>query len=109
MSTWKIAARSITRNVRRSIMTTSAIAIGAMATLGFGAFVSQIFLEIETQNVVRAGHLAIYRAGYFQYGAGAPSAYGIANYEQLMELVTHDPVLQPLPAVVTPTVNLFGI
>jgi putative ABC transport system permease protein len=109
MSTIKIAARNITRNVRRSVMTISAIAIGAMATLVFGAFVSEIFVQIETQNVVRSGHLAIYREGYFKYGSGNPAAYGIPHYETVLQLVKDDPVLKPLINVVTPTVNLFGI
>lgn len=109
MSTLKIAARNIARNVRRSFMTVSAIALGAMATLVFGAFISEIFVQIETQNVVRSGHLAIYRAGYFKYGAGNPAAYGIPHYELVLQQVKDDPVLKPLVNIVTPTVNLFGI
>lgn len=109
MSILKIASRNIARNVRRSTMTISAIAISAMAMLVFGAFVSEIFIQLETQNVMRSGHLAIYRTGYFKYGAGNPAAYGIPHYENVLELVREDPVLKPLINVATPTVNLFGI
>ncbi|MES2151274.1 MAG: FtsX-like permease family protein [Pseudomonadota bacterium] len=109
MSIFKIAARNIARNVRRSTMTVSAIALGAMATLVFGAFISEIFVQVETQNVVRTGHMAIYRAGFFKYGAGNPAAYGIPHYDEVLQLVKDDPVLKPLINVATPTVNLFGI
>jgi putative ABC transport system permease protein len=108
MNTLKIAARNILRNVRRSVMTTSAVAIGAISMLLFGAFVAQIFVSIETQNVVSSGHLAIYKRGYFQYGAGDPAAYGIADYRTVMQMLLDDPELTRLVNV-TPTINLFGI
>jgi putative ABC transport system permease protein len=109
MNMIKIAARNIARNMRRSTTTVAAIALGAIATLVFGAFVSQIFLQVETQNVVRSGHLAIYRTGYFKYGAGNPAIYGIPRYDSVLQLLHDDPVLKPLINVATPTVHLFGI
>jgi putative ABC transport system permease protein len=109
MMTLKIAARNVTRNARRSTMTILAVAIGAMALFLFAAFVSEIFVQVETQNVVRSGHIALFRTGYFKYGTGDPAAYGIADYEDVIRLLANDPVLSPLVNVVTPTVNLFGI
>ncbi len=109
MSTLIIAARNITRNSRRSLMTISAIAVGTMALLLFGEFVSQIFVALETQNVVRSGHIALFRSGYYKYGAGNPASYGIADYRSVIRLIREDPVLKPMINVVTPTINLFGI
>jgi putative ABC transport system permease protein len=109
MTTLIIAARNITRNFRRSLMTISAIAVGTMALLMFGEFVSQIFVALETQNVVRSGHIALFRNGYFEYGGGNPGAYGISDYQSVIGLIRDDPVLKPMINVVTPTINLFGI
>jgi len=109
MATLIVAARNITRNSRRSLMTISAIAVGTMALLLFGEFVSQIFVTLETQNVVRSGHIALFREGYYQYGAGNPAAYGIRDYRSIIRLIAEDPVLKPMINVVTPTITLFGI
>src|SRR6266498_2228864 len=109
MTTLIIAARNITRNFRRSLMTISAIAVGTMSMLLFGEFVSQIFVALETQNVVRSGHIALFRNDYFKYGAGNPAAYGIRDYQSVINLISEDPVLKPMINVVTPTINLFGI
>jgi putative ABC transport system permease protein len=109
MTTLIIAARNITRNYRRSLMTISAIAVGTMSLLMFGEFVSQIFVALETQNVVRSGHIAMFRKGYFKYGGGNPAAYGIRDYQSVIGLIRDDSVLKPMINVVTPTINLFGI
>ena len=74
---WKIAFRNILRNRRRSVMTGSAIAVGALALLLFGGFISYIFTGLETGLVQRIGHLTVFRSGYFEFGAGNPAAYGI--------------------------------
>lgn len=109
MTTLIIAARNITRNYRRSLMTISAIAVGTMSLLMFGEYVSQIFVALETQNVVRSGHIALFRTGYFKYGAGNPAAYGIGEYRAVIDRIGEDPVLKPMINVVTPSINLFGI
>ena len=90
-------------------MTISAIAVGTISMLLFGEFVSQIFIALETQNVVRSGHIALFRCGYYKYGAGNPAAYGINDYNSLIRTLGNDPVLKPMINVVTPTINLFGI
>jgi putative ABC transport system permease protein len=90
-------------------MTISAIAVGTMSMLLFGEFVSQIFVALETQNVVRSGHIALFRNGYYKYGGGNPAAYGISDYHSVIRSIDEDPVLKPMINVVTPTINLFGI
>lgn len=106
---YKIAFRNILRNRRRSLMTGSAIAVGAMAMLMFGCFIGYIFAALETNLVERIGHLTVFRNGYFVFGAGNPSAYGIDDYEGVMKLIGNDGVLRPMIRVITPTQSLVGI
>jgi putative ABC transport system permease protein len=105
----KIAFRNMLRNLRRSLMTGSAVAAGALALLLFGGFAAYIFAGLETNNVQRIGHLTVFRTGYFLLGAGNPAAYGIDHYEDVMSLIGHDPVLGPMINVITPTQSLVGI
>ena len=106
---FKIAFRNILRNRRRSLMTGSAIAVGAMAMLVFGCYISYIFAAFETGLVQRIGHLTVFRSGYFVFGAGNPAAYGIDDYQRTMTLIGDDPVLKPMIRVLTPTQSLLGI
>lgn len=109
MGTLKIAFRNIFRNTRRSLMTVLAIAVGALAILLFGGFVTSIILGFQTDTVQRLGHLAIFRAGFFDFGNGNPSAYAIDDYAAVMKTIAGDEILAPKIAVTTPTVQLFGI
>jgi putative ABC transport system permease protein len=105
----KIAFRNILRNGRRSLMTLSAIAAGAVAMILFGGFMGNIITGFQTTTVERTGHLTVYYSGYFTYGAGNPAAWGIHDYRAVLQLIRDDPVLQPMLNVVTPTVTLYGI
>ena len=104
----KIALRNILRNRRRSLMTGSVVA-GVLATLLFGGFAAYIFAGLETNNVQRIGHLTVFRAGYFLFGAGNPATYGIDRYRDVMALIGNDPVLRPMINVMTPTQSVLGI
>ncbi|HXZ47590.1 MAG TPA: FtsX-like permease family protein [Usitatibacter sp.] len=105
----KTAARNILRNARRSLMTGSAVAAGAAAMMLFGGFVSYIFAGLETINVQRVGHLSVFRSGYFLFGSGNPAAYGIDDYQHVIDLISNDATIRPLLTVVTPTQSLVGI
>jgi putative ABC transport system permease protein len=105
----KIAFRNMLRNLRRSLMTASAVAAGALALLLFGGFAGYIFAGLETNNVQRIGHLTVFRGGYFLLGAGNPAAYGIDDYRDVMQLIEHDTLLGPMINVITPTQALVGI
>jgi len=105
----KIAFRNMLRNLRRSLMTGSAVAAGALALLLFGGFAAYIFAGLETNNVQRIGHLTVFRAGYFLLGAGNPAAYGIDYYRDVIALIERDPVVGPMINVITPTQSLVGI
>jgi putative ABC transport system permease protein len=105
----KIAFRNILRNRRRSAMTGSAVAVGALALLVFGSFTTYLFSSFQTNLVQRIGHLTVFRNGYFLFGAGNPTAYGIDDYKRVMDLIAGDPELKPLIGVITPTQSLVGI
>ena len=109
MNNFRIASRNILRNIRRSMMTILAIGVGAISMLVFGEFVFRIFAQIETQSVITTGHIAIYKEGYFKYGVGDPSSYGINNYQKIMDLILSHADLKSKINVITPTISLFGI
>lgn len=106
---WKVVFRNILRNRRRSLMTGSAVAAGAMGMLLFGGYVAQIFAGLETGSVQQNGHLTVFHSGYFLFGPGNPAAYGIDHYEDVMTLIKDDPVLEPMINVLTPTQSVVGI
>lgn len=109
MILFKIAFRNILRNARRSGMTMAAVAVGAIAMVLFGEFMAFLVTGFETSTVARTGHLSVFRKGYFDFGAGNPAAYGIADYAGVIRMIDDDPQLKPMLAVVTPQVSLFGI
>lgn len=109
MKDLSIAFRNIFRNVRRSFMTMSAIAVGAIALLLFGEFFMEIMLGLQTSFVTKTGHINVFKKGAFEFGTGNPGAYGISNYEEVMKSIAQDEQLRPLIHVLTPTVKLFGI
>ena len=109
MRTLALALRNLLRNRRRSLTTLVAMAIGAVTILVFGGYSRNITLSLQTSYVLRGGHLQIQRKDYFLYGSGNPAAYGIADYQRVIDVVSHDPVLSPMLTVVTPTLTLGGI
>ena len=109
MRTLSLALRNLLRNRRRSFTTLLAMVIGAVTILVFGGYSRNITLSLQTSYVMRGGHLQIQRKDYFLYGSGNPAAYGIADYQQVIDLVAHDPVLAPMLAVATPSISLGGI
>ncbi|MES2932566.1 MAG: FtsX-like permease family protein [Pseudomonadota bacterium] len=109
MKSFALALRNLLRNRRRSITTLIAMIIGASAILLFGGYSRNITFGMQTGFVQRSGHLQIQHKDFFLYGNGNPAAYGIADYQKVIEIVRHDPVLAPMLAVVTPSLQLSGI
>lgn len=105
----KIAFRNVLRNGRRSFMTASAIAVGACALILFGEYNAMAVIGMQTSLVRSAGHLAVFKKGYFEYGSAQPLAYGISGYEAVIKAIKADTALKPMLRVVTPTVSLGGI
>jgi putative ABC transport system permease protein len=109
VSTLLLALRNLLRNRRRSVMTLFAMIIGLVAVLLFGGYIRDINYALQTDFVRLSGHLQIQHRDYFLYGSGNPSAYGIRDYERILSIVKQDPVLAPMLAVATPTLQFGGI
>lgn len=109
LTTLVLALRNLMRNRQRSLTTLLAMVVGVNAILIFGGYSHDITNEMQTDFVQRSGHLQIQRKGYFLYGSGNSAAYGIADYERLIAALKNDPVLKPMVAVATPTLQLGGI
>jgi putative ABC transport system permease protein len=109
MNTLLLALRNLLRNSRRSLTTLLAMVIGICAVLIFGGYARNSIYALQTGYVQVHGHLQIQHTNYFLYGSGNPAAYGIANYQRIMDEVKQDPVLAPMLTVVTPKLQLGGI
>lgn len=106
---FKIAFRSIFRNVRRSLTTMLSIAIGAAAMMIFAGYALYDVYILQTTAVERGGHLTVFNSGYFEFGTGDPAVWGIDDYPAVLRLIKSDPVLADLSAVITPVEYLGGI
>jgi putative ABC transport system permease protein len=104
-----LALRNLLRNRRRSLATVLAMVIGSVSILLFGGYVQNIVDGMQTDYVRDGGHLQLQHRDYYLYGSGDPTAYGIAGYRHVIEVVRADPVLAPLLTVVTPTLEFGGI
>jgi hypothetical protein len=86
MNTWSLALRNLMRNRRRSFATLLAMMIGGVCILLFGGYVQNIIFGMQTGYVRGGGHLQLQHRDYFLYGSGDPTAYGIADYQQVIDL-----------------------
>lgn len=109
MSTLLLAIRNLLRNRRRSLTTMLTMVVGLTAILLFGGYRSNILYGTLTGFVEFTGHMQIQRVGYFLDGGDTPTAYGIADYQKIIDVLENDPVLKPMLTVVTPTLQLGGI
>ncbi len=109
MKTLSLALRNLLRNRRRSLTTLLSMSIGLVAILIFGGYKSNVIYGIETGVVQHSGHLQIQHKGYFSEGGDNPTAYGIADYQRLIEIIRKDPVLAPMLNTVTPSLSLGGL
>lgn len=109
MNTLALSWRNLLRNRRRSLTTLMAMAMGLIAVLLFGGYVKDLSYGLQTDFVQLSGHLQIQHKDYFRLGSGNPAAYGVARYERIVRTVKEDPVLAPMLAVVTPTLQFGGI
>ncbi|GAA0540785.1 putative ABC transport system permease protein [Rhizomicrobium palustre] len=105
----KIAFRNVLRNGRRSLMTASAIAVGAAALILLGEYNGMAMVGMQTGIIRSAGHLTLFKTGYFEFGSAQPMAYGIGDYPKIIAAIKADPQVKDKLRVVTPTVTLGGI
>lgn len=109
MKTVALALRNLLRNRRRSLSTLLAIVIGVVSILMFGGYIRSVKYGLQTGFVQRSGHLQIQHKDFFLYGSGNPAAFGITDYQNIIDAVKRDPVLSPMLTVVTPTLQISGI
>jgi putative ABC transport system permease protein len=109
MKTFSLALRNLLRNRRRSLTTLLAMVVGLTSILLFGGYRSNITYGIETGFIQGSGHLQIQHLNYYQEGGDNPTAYGIADYQHIIDVVKQDPILKPMLNVVTPTLQLGGL
>lgn len=109
MNSLSLALRNLLRNRRRSLTTLLAMIIGLVTILLFGGYSRNVIFAMQTGYVQLHGHLQIQRQDFFLMGSGNPAAYGIANYQPIIEIIKQDPVLAPMITVVTPKLSLGGI
>ncbi|MBX9792904.1 MAG: FtsX-like permease family protein [Burkholderiaceae bacterium] len=109
MKTLSLAFRNLMRNKRRSLMTLFAMILGLVTVLLFGGYIRDLNYGLQTDFVQLTGHLQIQRKDYFRFGSGNPAAYGVENYERVIEAIKRDQVLAPMLAVVTPILQFGGI
>ena len=96
-----LAFRNLLRNKGRTLATVSAIMISCAGLLLFSGYVTWAHWGGESHTVTQVGHLQIFRKGFYERGAGNPSAFTIDGYEQLKQMLWDDPVLKPRLQLVT--------
>ena len=107
MMTLSLAVRNLLRNRRRSLATLLAMAIGSTSILLFGGYSANINYTMHTQYVQTGGHLQIQHRDFYLYGSGNPTAYGIADYTQILRAIQSDEVLRNMVLVATPTIAVW--
>lgn len=108
-SDWQLAVRNLLRNRRRSLSTLLALAIGLTAIMLFSGFKANLGFTMLSAYVRGGGHLQIQHRDYFLYGSANPTAYGIADYQSLIERIGADPELRSMVTVVTPMLRFGGL
>ncbi len=108
-SDWQLALRNLLRNRRRSLSTLLALAIGLAAIMLFSGFKSNLGYTMLTTYVRAGGHVQIQHRDYFLYGSANPTAYGLANYQALIDRIRTDATLGQLVTVATPMLRFGGL
>ncbi len=106
---WKIAVRNLLSSPRRSLTTTGAIAIGGLAALLFGGFITSIWFGVQTSMIQQQGQLQVHRTGSLEFGAADPDAYTIKDWMTVAEVISNDHALASEISVITPVLRLGGI
>lgn len=94
-----IAFRNIRRNLRRSLLSGTAIAVAAMAITFLFSYMAGFLGDYES-NVVRyiTGHVRIRHAGYDEYEQLNPIHLSVTNYEEVVrELEAQEGVAAVVP------------
>lgn len=109
MMTLSLATRNLLRNKRRSMATLLALAIGAASVLLFGGYAADIRYSLLSVYVRVGGHLQIQHKDFHLFGNGNPTAYGMPDYQRVIEVIRKDPELQQQIRVTSPTLQFGGL
>lgn len=104
----KIAFRNTLRNKRRTIFSILTIAIGAIASLLFGGFISSFYYNVQTQIIRQSGNIHIHKTNFFKYGVGKNGQFGINNYQEIINKIKNSDFSNKIN-IITPTVSISGI
>lgn len=105
----KLAYRNVFRNTRRSLVTIVAIMLSCAGLILFAGYVAWAFKSAESQAVVIFSHLQLARPGFYEKGAGNPSAYAIDSFGQIKQLLQDDAVIGPKLQLVSAQIIFKGI
>jgi len=84
----KIAARSVFRNKRRTVITLLSIIFGCVAIIVFGGFVDFSMWGLRESTIhSRLGHLQVHKKGYSEKGGTNPLAYTIEDYPRIRSII----------------------
>lgn len=109
MNPLHLALRNVRRNTRRSALTLTALAVGALAILLFGGYVNDTVEGLQTSTVRTYGHLQIVPRDYLDFGRGNPARFSIKDYDAIIAGIRADAELGPMLASVTPTLDVEGV
>lgn len=109
MTTWSLAIRNLLRNRRRSLATLLALAVGSASILIFGGYTTNVRYSMTTAYVRSGGHLQVQYKDFFYYGSGNPAAYGIPQYQRILDAIRGEPTLGRMVTVATPMLQFGGI
>ncbi|MBS1230954.1 MAG: transporter permease [Proteobacteria bacterium] len=73
---FRLAARNLRRNTRRTLVATLTVAFGIVAYMLAGGFIAWIFEQMREGTIhSQLGHIQIVRPGYFEKGIADPYAF----------------------------------
>lgn len=73
---FRLAARNLRRNTRRTLVATLTVAFGIVAFLLAGGFIAWVFEQMREATIhSQLGHFQIVRPGFFEKGIADPYAY----------------------------------
>lgn len=109
MMLYKVAARNLLRNRRRSIATALTIAIGVTALLLFGGFRADLIKLMLTGHVRTLGHVIVQHQDFFEYGDGNPAQYSIEDAMAVRNALLAQPDLASRIHVATPLLTFPAV
>lgn len=105
-----IAQRNVFRNVRRSLITIAAIALGSLTIIVFGGFINDMYYGLRESTIrSQLGHFQIYKDGYTEYSLGDPDSYRLEDFNHIINTIETDEYLKDRVEAVIPVVEFSGL